>query len=168
MTTDLTKLNRIKVINALKRNTKLRNQLTNSILIQTNIFGDIEKSFIFDNIRMFRVINKLVIGHARYEHSTPFLNDPEITIFKRTTEMDKDELTRFETIPISNKITEVGSRSCNFLIENSEGVAYIASFWEVVQENHYEYLVYYNDKDNCVEVRIKLANTFCIQAILRN
>lgn len=167
MTTNLSSLKRNKVIKALKRNPKLKSELSESIIIQKDSFGNDFYSFNFDNNRLINVIIKLAKGHARYEHSSPFLEEPKSIFFNTISDLSEEEKRLFYTIPISNKLTEIGSRSSNFVIQKLEGdIVGVISLWEMVQENHYQYLVYYDEVSNHTEVRIELANMFCIQVIL--
>ena len=166
MTTDLSKLKRIKVIKALEHNPRLKNQIEESIVISKDSSGNNCSYFNFDSHSLNSVIIKLAKGHAKFEHSTPFFDPPKQIFFNCLSSLSDEEKTIFYTIPIVAKSAEIGSRSSNFILQNTQGGSVHISMWETVQNNHYQYLVHYNDINDCTEVRIELADYFYIQVNL--
>lgn len=93
-----------------------------------------------DARRVRNVVLKLARGHAAYEYSEPYLDEPECVSFAPLCVLSTERLRSFETPPAESIWPEIGSRA--FLraagvtshVELDEG-------WLVIQPGRYRYLV---------------------------
>ena len=134
-TTEIEKLERVKVKSILSRKEVLKQRIENSIVIQNG-----NKFFQIELDRMRNVIVKLAKGHAKYENSQPQFDDPTSIWIKPLSEMTTEESDIFFAPINLDKAPEVGSRALQNLVVGS--VNNVITQWIDVQDNNYKYSVY--------------------------
>ena len=133
-TTEIEKLERVKVKSILSRKETLQQRIENSIVFQNG-----NKIFQIESDRMRNVIVKLAKGHAKYENSQPQFDDPTSIWIKPLSEMTSEESDIFFAPLNLDKAPEVGSRALQILVVGSYNN--VISQWIDVQDNNYKYSV---------------------------
>lgn len=102
-------------------------------------------SYQIDIDRLFLVLQKFAQGHARYELSELFLNEPQSFWAKPLTQMSGSEVSEFETLKKAQIYPEIGSRAFQrMVVTQSLGAEALSGSnveWIVVQPSRYRYLV---------------------------
>ncbi|CUS47648.1 MAG: hypothetical protein HLUCCO02_13050 [Idiomarinaceae bacterium HL-53] len=142
-TTKLDSLDNIKVIKALKRKPALHNMISKELAAAG---GD---TFTFSTDRFINIIRKLAIGHAAFELSLVFRDEPSHLNFCLTSAMSKSEWEDYDSVSITDQLGEVGCRNIQrmYVIEVSQHspiggdkiVPLLVNDWVEVQDDVYRY-----------------------------
>jgi hypothetical protein len=133
-TTEVQKLQRGKIKRILKDKESLRQKIFKSIVEANG-----QMSFNVEINRLEKVIIKLAKGHAKYENSEPVFKEPTYIGFKPLPTMTQNEIDIFLAHTQFTKLPEVGSRSMQNLLIDSNNNIY--SHWTIVQPENYRYCV---------------------------
>jgi hypothetical protein len=142
------KISRIRDI--LHKKPALRSLIEQSMFSTPNYQDEIP--FSMDQRRFKSVIQKLAVGHAAYELSLEFRDDPAIINWKLMSSMSEDELLLFNSPQLIEILGEVGSRNVqrimvvDILLQSpSTGeiikAPFILNDWVDVQDGVYRYHV---------------------------
>lgn len=109
-----------------------------------------------ENVRLKKVLTKLIAGHLRFEGLDQwFLHDVLDICFYQDVHVNQNFYNRFHSPIFSGMLPEVGSRALIALVENG----YAGSPWFTVQPGRYEYSV----APDISEVRIIIHDFFSVR-----
>lgn len=132
--TDLNQLSRERIVNILKRKTKLKSRLDDSLISEP------EKTYFkIESDRIENVILKLAFGHAKFENSETQFEKPEHIAFVPIETLTEEEQYSFFKITKMQKSPEIGSRAMQNIHLTQDGTP--ISNWIIVQEGIYQYSV---------------------------
>lgn len=135
-TTEIDKLSRQKVKNALDKNVSLKRRIEYSRGLFAN---DNEVKIGIEKHRLFKILMKLARGHIRFENSEHYYDEPTFFMHKLLKDMTTEEFKQFNE-PIEREILpELGSRAFLKVILHNKS---IYSTWTTVQDGNYRYFVH--------------------------
>lgn len=162
-TTEPEKIKNSRVMGILSKKTALRSLIEQSKY--TTLDSKEKFSFSIDHNRFKNVIQKLAIGHAVYELSLVFREEPKLFDWKLISSMEEDQKATFNAPQFIDLLGEVGSRNTQrimvvdvLLQSTTTGelirTPLILNDWVDVQEGVYRYHVV--QSNNGVQVKIVL------------
>lgn len=120
--------------------------------------------FWFDITRFTNIIRKLAVGHAAFELSLVFRDEPSKLDFSLISSMPKSELDDYDRVTVVEQLGEVGCRNIQRMyvveakfksvLDEEEMVSLIVNDWVEVQDGTYRY--HTQQSDDGVQVKIVL------------
>lgn len=155
-TAEIDDLKREKIKRILSKRPALQKKLANAKVVSAE-----GTYFTVEQERIENVLLKLAKGHAQFETSSPLLSKPTHFVYKPLHTMNEEENGRFFSRPEIEKYPEVGSRLFFQIVEDQDNTAY--SFWQVVQDDVYAYLI---SSQMCrLSVRLIISNFLAAEII---